>query len=113
MMSALNRWGRAGAALLLVFALACAAWGSVTVLAQEPAGEATAETEHRPGGEANLVLPDLEQVDVGGYNGRTLLMGGLVVSALGILFGLMIMSRVKNMPVHRSMLEVSELIYET
>jgi K(+)-stimulated pyrophosphate-energized sodium pump len=112
-MSALNRWGRAGAALMLVFALACAAWGSVTVLAQEPAGEATAETEHRPGGEANLVLPDLEQVDVGGYNGRTLLMGGLVVSALGILFGLMIMSRVKNMPVHRSMLEVSELIYET
>ena len=38
---------------------------------------AGAQAEHRPGGEANLVLPDLGQVDVGGYNGRTLLMIGL------------------------------------
>jgi K(+)-stimulated pyrophosphate-energized sodium pump len=61
----------------------------------------------------NLVLPDLAQVDVGGYNGRTLLMGGMVVAALGIAFGLIILTQLKNLPVHRSMREVSELIYET
>ena len=48
-----------------------------------------------------------------GINGRTLLMGGLVVCALGLLFGLMTFTELKNMPVHASMLEVSELIYET
>ena len=40
-------------------------------------------------------------------------MWGLLVSALGLVFGLMIFIRLKNMPVHSSMLEVSELIYET
>ena len=65
-------------------------------------------------GEANLVLPDLNQATfLGGINGTTLLMGGLVVSALGLLFGLVIYQRLKNMPVHSSMLEISELIYET
>ncbi|MBI4891758.1 MAG: sodium-translocating pyrophosphatase, partial [Acidobacteria bacterium] len=72
-----------------------------------------AQPEHH-GGEANLVLPNLDQAQfLGGIGGRTLLMGGLVVSALGLLFGLMIFTRLKNMPVHKSMLEVSELIYET
>ncbi len=66
------------------------------------------------GGEANLQLPDLGTVDFfGGTNGRTLLMVGLVVSALGLGFGLMMYTSLKNMPVHASMLEVSELIYET
>ena len=40
-------------------------------------------------------------------------MGGLVVCALGLLFGLMTFTQLKNLPVHTSMLEVSELIYET
>ena len=40
------------------------------------------------GGEANLVLPDLSTVDFHGINGRTLLMSGLLVCALGLLFGL-------------------------
>ena len=65
------------------------------------------------GGEASLVLPDLSTVDFRGINGRTLLMGGLVVCALGLLFGLMTFTQLKNLPVHASMLEVSELIYET
>jgi K(+)-stimulated pyrophosphate-energized sodium pump len=52
-------------------------------------------------------------VDVGGYDGRTLLMIGLGVSALGMLFGLVILYQLKNLPVHRSMREISELIYET
>ena len=65
------------------------------------------------GGEVNLVLPDLSQVDFRGVNGRTLLMGGLVVCAFGLLFGLVTFNQLKNLPVHESMLEVSELIYET
>ncbi len=65
------------------------------------------------GGEASLVLPDLSTVDFRGINGRTLLMGGLVICALGLLFGLMTFTQLKNLPVHASMLEVSELIYET
>jgi K(+)-stimulated pyrophosphate-energized sodium pump len=65
------------------------------------------------GGEVNLVLPDLSLVDFRGVNGRTLLMGGLVVCAFGLLFGLVTFNQLKNLPVHESMLEVSELIYET
>src|SRR5215471_10389074 len=71
---------------------------------QAPAGET------RAGGEVNLVLPDLSQVTVGGYASRTLLIIGLGVSALGVLFGLMILNQLKNLPVHRSMREISELI---
>jgi len=67
-----------------------------------------------PGGEANLVLPDLAQATfLGGTNGRTLLMWGLAVCALGLLFGFVTFTQLRNLPVHRSMLEISELIYET
>jgi K(+)-stimulated pyrophosphate-energized sodium pump len=65
------------------------------------------------GGEAALIIPDLSSVDFRGVNGRTLLMGGLVICALGLVFGLMTFTQLKNLPVHASMLEVSELIYET
>jgi K(+)-stimulated pyrophosphate-energized sodium pump len=66
------------------------------------------------GGEANLKLPDLGMATfLGGINGHNLLLGGLVVSALGLVFGLVVFMRLKNMPVHQSMREVSELIYET
>jgi len=69
-------------------------------------------SEH--GGEANLVLPDLDSAQfLGGIGGHNLLMGGLAVCVLGLLFGLAIFLRLRNMPVHKSMLEVSELIYET
>jgi K(+)-stimulated pyrophosphate-energized sodium pump len=69
--------------------------------------------EHR-GGEANLVLPDLNQATfLGGITGARLLSGGLVVAALGLLFGLFIYRTLKNLPVHSSMREISELIYET
>ena len=69
--------------------------------------------EHRPGGEANLILPDLDSAQFLGVGGATLLYLGLAVSALGLLFGLAIYRGLKTMPVHRSMLDVSELIYET
>jgi K(+)-stimulated pyrophosphate-energized sodium pump len=65
-------------------------------------------------GEVNLKLPRLDSVTfLGGISGSNLLMGGLVVSALGLIFGLIIFSRLRNMAVHDSMREVSELIYET
>ena len=59
------------------------------------------------------MLPDLGLVEFQGINGRTLLMGGLGVCVLGLVFGLVIYMQLKNLPVHRSMLEISELIYET
>ncbi len=66
------------------------------------------------GGEANLVLPDLGQATfLGGINGRTLLMGGLLICALGLVFGLVTYKQLEKLPVHASMLEISELIYET
>src|SRR5437868_7137443 len=81
--------------------------------AQTPAGPDAVQTEARRGGEANLVLPDLSTETFRGINARTLLMSGLVVCVLGLAFGMVIFRRLKNLPVHRSMLEVSELIYET
>jgi K(+)-stimulated pyrophosphate-energized sodium pump len=74
------------------------------------AGAAAAPAE---GGEANLVIPDLSQVQFRGVDGHTLLLSGLVVSVLGLLFGLMVFTQTRNLPVHSSMREVSELIYET
>jgi K(+)-stimulated pyrophosphate-energized sodium pump len=65
------------------------------------------------GGEASLVLPDLGQVEFLGVNARTLLMSGLGVCLLGLGFGILTFKRLQKLPVHRSMLEVSELIYET
>jgi K(+)-stimulated pyrophosphate-energized sodium pump len=78
-----------------------------------PAGEQATQREHAPGGEANLILPDLGQTQVGGLNPRMLLGSGLVVSIFGVLFGLRILTQLKNLPVHRAMREISELIYET
>jgi K(+)-stimulated pyrophosphate-energized sodium pump len=80
--------------------------------AGQPAAAAPA-AQHRAGGEANLVLPDLGSVEFQGINGRTLLMGGLVVCVLGLAFGMAIFVQLRNLPVHESMLEISELIYET
>jgi K(+)-stimulated pyrophosphate-energized sodium pump len=66
------------------------------------------------GGEASLKLPDLSQVPfLGGIDGHKLLMIGLIFCVLGLGFGLTIYMRLKHLPVHRSMLEISELIYET
>src|SRR5262249_56870040 len=63
--------------------------------------------------EMNLQLPNFETVQFLGMSGRMLLMGGLVVCALGMLFGMIIYDQLKKLPVHRSMREISELIYET
>ncbi|MCG3122823.1 MAG: putative K(+)-stimulated pyrophosphate-energized sodium pump [Phycisphaerales bacterium] len=91
-----------------------------------PAGAWAADgaAAHKPGGEVNIVMPDLTNDTanpgtgvkaefLGGQSGHNLLLVGLVISALGLGFGLWIYKRLKNMQVHRSMLEISELIYET
>ena len=64
-------------------------------------------------GEANLKLPDLSSVQFLGMDGHNLLMIGILFCIFGLGFGLVIYSRLKNLPVHRSMREISELIYET
>jgi K(+)-stimulated pyrophosphate-energized sodium pump len=68
---------------------------------------------HSPGGEANLVLPDLGITNFQGVPGNVILYGGLLVSAAGLFFGLLICKELHDMPVHSSMREVSDLIYET
>jgi K(+)-stimulated pyrophosphate-energized sodium pump len=65
------------------------------------------------GGEANLKLPDLSQVQFLGVNGHQLLLWGILFCIFGLAFGLTIYVQLKNLPVHRAMLEISELIYET
>ena len=74
---------------------------------------ADAPVFQKPGGEANLVIPDLNMVKFMGIGGHDLLLVGFAVSGLGLLFGLVIYLQLKRMPVHKSMLEVSELIYTT
>jgi K(+)-stimulated pyrophosphate-energized sodium pump len=64
-------------------------------------------------GEANLKLPDLSSVTFLGMDGHRLLSIGILFCIFGLGFGLKIYSRLKNLPVHRAMREISELIYET
>jgi K(+)-stimulated pyrophosphate-energized sodium pump len=111
---------------LVVVAVLALSLVSLNALAQTPQSTPTqagqpvhaeraaqkAEAEHQAG-EANLVLPDLSSVEFMGMNGHNLLLIGLVFCALGLLFGLAIFVQLKNMPVHSSMREISELIYET
>jgi K(+)-stimulated pyrophosphate-energized sodium pump len=67
------------------------------------------------GGEAALKLPDLSSVSFFGnaINGHNLLLIGILFCVFGLLFGLAMYTHLRNLPVHRSMLEISELIYET
>ncbi len=80
-------------------------------LAPAAAAPAVHSGEHMS--EADLVLPDLSTVEFLGIDGKTLLLLGLIVCGLGLGFGLMMYVQLKNLPVHKSMLEISELIYET
>src|ERR1700691_4475354 len=83
------------------------ALATLTLLGQ---GAAFAEPA---GGEANLRLPDLSTVNFFGINGHALLTIGLLYCVGGLLFGLAIYVQLKNLPVHRTMRDISELIYET
>ncbi len=63
--------------------------------------------------EAQLVVPDLGSQEFLGLPGDRLLMIGIAICLLGGIFGLVIYSQLKRLAVHDSMLEISELIYET
>src|SRR5258708_8368915 len=90
------RFAKCGAA-----AAALSLLGAASALADEP------------GGEANLKLPDLSQVIFLGIDGHKLLLFGIVICIFGLGFGLAIYSRLKNLPVPKSIRDISELIYET
>jgi K(+)-stimulated pyrophosphate-energized sodium pump len=78
-------------------------------------GTASAFAQSEAGGEASLKLPDLSSVSFlnGAIDGHRLLLIGILFCIFGLGFGMVIYMRLKNLPVHRSMREISELIYET
>src|SRR6202522_1703506 len=78
-------------------------------------GASTALAQPEPGGEASLKLPDLSSVSFlnGAIDGHKLLLIGILFCIFGLGFGMVIYMRLKNLPVHRSMREISKLIYET
>jgi K(+)-stimulated pyrophosphate-energized sodium pump len=100
------------ARVLLLLGAVLAPIAPIALAAQEVA-QGVGAPEHRPGGEVNLRLPDLNQGDFLGFTGHEILLSGLLVCVLGLLFGLWSYNRVKNLPVHGSMAEISELIYVT
>jgi len=89
---------------LSVAAISAVVFFNAAAFAQ-PASDAT--------GEANLKLPDLSSVNFMGVDGHRLLVYGIGFCVLGLVFGLVMYMSLKKLPVHRSMLEISELIYET
>ena len=95
------RFAKSSAALAMLLTLSAAA--------------AFAQPEGAEGGEASLKLPDLSSVNFlnGAIDGHKLLMIGILFCIFGLLFGMVIYMRLKNLPVHRAMREISELIYET
>ena len=100
-----NAWSRrCRAARTLMAGLALGLLAETAALAKPPEGAA---------GEASLKLPDFTQVQFLGISGHNLLMIGIVFCIFGLLFGLAIYSHLKNLPVHRAMAEVSQLIWET
>src|SRR5207249_8970917 len=99
--------------LLILIAGVLASTMPVAAAAQPQSPSERAIVREGGGGEANLILPDLSTVAFRGVNARTLLMAGLLVCVLGLLFGLMVFTQTRNLPVHPAMREISELIYET
>src|SRR5690348_1899705 len=105
-----NAWTAALVVLALVMPVVAGAQAAHDPAASTPAAHGPA---HTPGGEANLVLPDLSQVrfaGLGDFDGHTLLSIGLLVTLAGFAFGIVIFLQLQRLPVHRSMREISELI---
>src|SRR3974377_1806039 len=115
-------FGLGGFSMLTPIDAACSTCSRITkrlspaaafLLLLPPPPAPPAASNDEGGGEANLRLPDLSQVNFLGINGHRLLLFGILICIFGLLFGMTIFVRLKNMPVHRSMREISELIYET
>ncbi|MBM4096256.1 MAG: sodium-translocating pyrophosphatase [Planctomycetes bacterium] len=106
--------------LIALALVALVSFNGPTLHAKETAPGDTPAAAHAAGSgetkhvsEADLVLPDLGKATFFGVSGYILLYGGLLVCFGGLYFGMKIYLELKGMPVHQSMLEVSELIYET
>ena len=85
---------------------AAALFGAIAASLLWPAAAAASE--------ADLVLPDFTAVTfAGGFSGRALLLAGTLVCLAGLGFGFTVYRKIRSLPVHRSMSEISELIYET
>jgi K(+)-stimulated pyrophosphate-energized sodium pump len=65
--------------------------------------------------EADLPIPDLSKSYFNnlGMDGHSLLAWGIFIIVLGMLFGLWQFLKIKKLPSHHSMLDVSHIIYET
>jgi K(+)-stimulated pyrophosphate-energized sodium pump len=120
--TALSAVARASGVIALALASCLAAPPELAaqVVTESPAAQALPEQAphpaapaHTPGGEVNLQLPHLDRGSFFGLNGRQLLLGGFAVTFLGLVFGLWSYLGVRKLAVHRSMAEISELIYET
>jgi K(+)-stimulated pyrophosphate-energized sodium pump len=108
-MTTLTNVRRVALAVALTLAIA-----PLTLMAQQPEPtELAPAQQHMPGGEVNIHLPDLNQGNFLGMTGHQILLSGLVVCVLGLLFGAWSYAGVKRLPVHKSMADISELIYET
>jgi K(+)-stimulated pyrophosphate-energized sodium pump len=94
--------------MLLAVPLAMLTLFSTAMFAQQ-----AAPASPEMGGEASLKLPDLSTVQFLGMDGHSLLLIGILFCAFGLLFALVQYMQLKNLPVHRAMREMSELIYET
>ncbi len=103
-----GRRNLARAARFGLFGLAAMALTACTAGGGEPT-----HTDHKS--EFDLPLPDLTHATFlgGAINGWTLLLIGLLICVGGFAFGLVSYMQLKNLPVHKAMREVSELIYET
>ena len=90
-------------------------FSAVAALLTVGAASAYAQPAEAAGGEASLKLPDLSSIKFlnGAIDGHNLLLIGILACFFGLAFGMVIFMRLKNLPVHRAMLEISELIYET
>jgi K(+)-stimulated pyrophosphate-energized sodium pump len=105
--------------LLSTVAMLIVSLFGVSALAQTLApgaahGPGVAPVAHTGGGEAALKIPkEIDTYQFFGMSASSLLSIGLVVAALGVVFGLVVYVQLKNAPVHKAMREVSELIFET
>jgi K(+)-stimulated pyrophosphate-energized sodium pump len=99
----------------MVLVVGVAATQSTLLAAQmaQPETRAASASTERAGGEASLILPDLGSVSFHGVNGHDLLLVGLAFCAFGLLFGLYMYFQLGKLPIHRSMGDVSELIWKT
>src|SRR5260370_26881796 len=106
---AVRRWA-AGALFVLGLATLVAHPAHAQAVPAAAAAAAAAQAPEAAGGEATLVLPDLQQATfLGGIGGALLLQWGILVCALRLLFVLLIYTPLTNLPVHQAMREVSEL----